>query len=613
MKLLRDIPYNLRNLFRLRFYNRLMLYNTLIFLLVAYLLAFLASRYASELDTVKQLQQSRDALSAVFSFYNRKHDNFSNLVYTLYDSAETHNALSMMLESTSDDKYENDPFTKQKIVKVMQDIAVQDRDISLILIYKTLTDIQYVYNSNNKFIDRVGEDFPFFNQLKQKTAGRYIFGTQNIESGSLSQKVYGISGTLGTKEINRNAGQLLVTYNTQALEAILQEYNGKTQGRFVIVTNNGEIILDSNSQYGRVTFPLLKLLQSGVHSASINDKPYYIQTIANENRNYIAANLVPKAEIDQKNASIRFLIYGVFTAMAFVCAILYSIAGTFVSRRVNAVILGMKRVSSNNLSYRIPIYVGNDEFTEIVARFNSMCDELQATINREYINEIRKKNAELNALQAGINPHFLYNTLEAIRIKAIDDGNNDVAEMIMLLAHLYRSIVRDHTFITIRKEINMCGMYLSILSLRYASNLEYEINIEPQMMEYGIPKNLLQPIIENYFVHGIRDNNESNRFIIRGFLQDGDICFIFEDNGLGMNKSRLEHIQNLLKAVDSKTESSYGLSNVHERIYLVYGNPYGLWLESEENCETRVIVRIKAMTCEELDRNLSTIKNHGDL
>jgi two-component system sensor histidine kinase YesM len=598
--------FNFRKMFQIRFYNRLMLYNTIIFLVVAYLLAFLASRYALQLDTVKQLQQSRDALNAVYNYYDSKQDNFLNLIFSLYDAPDNFNydVLSDMLESNSDTATDTDPFVKQKIVKVMEGVANRDNDISAILIYKNLTGARYVYTRQNGYLERVGDDFPFFEQLKQKTAGRFNFGTHTIESRSISQQVFGISGTLGTKVIRQKAGQFLVAYNAQAFDRILQVNKDKTRGRFIIATNDGDLIFDSDGLYNNGVFPNVKLLKSDNNHAVIDGKRYFIQTILNENRQYIGANLVPITEINQNNGSIRFLIFGSFTTMALICAILYTIAGRFVSRRVMELIRGMNRVSSNNLSYRIPLNNRNDEFEDIAKRFNLMCNELEITINREYVNEIKKKNAELQALQAGINPHFLYNTLEAIRIKAIDDGNNNVAEMIVLLAHLYRSIVRDKTFIHIRNEINMCDMYLNIFALRYASNLDYEINIEPQLMEYGIPKNLLQPIIENYFVHGIRLNNESNRFTIHGYLQGEDICFRFEDNGRGMNGERLSEVRNRMEPKAKSNQSSYGLFNVNERIKLVYGESYGLLVKSQVDTHTEVIVRIRALTCEQLENNL---------
>lgn len=581
-----------------------MLYTTLVFLAVAYLLAFLAGQYATQLEAVKQLQQSRDALNALFGYYERKNDDFLNLIYTIYDTEETYTAISEMLEAKSDAEYENNPFVKQQIVRTMAGLAVQDRDIASILLYKNLTGALYVYNTGKRFMERVGTDFPIYKQLNEQTPGRYITGTRTIVSGSMSQQVYGISGTLGSKNIRLMAGQLLIEYNTQAIENVFQGYAGKTLGQFLIVSGNGDVIFDSNGQYDDEPFRQLSTLQSGAGSATIDGKRYYVQTIVNEKRNYIGANLVPKAEIDRKSAHTRMLIYAVFTTLAFVCVVLYSFAGAVVSRRVNELIKGMKRVSANHLSYRIPLPKRSDEFAEIAARFNLMCDELQIIIQREYVAELKKKNAELNALQAGINPHFLYNTLEAIRIKATDDGNQDIAEMIVLLAHLYRSVVRDRTFIPIRKELSMCGMYLSIFSLRYASNLEYDIDVEHRVMEYGLPKNLLQPIIENYFVHGIGTADESSRFTIRGYWQDGDVLFHFEDNGRGMSEERLTEVRNRLDMTESTAGPSYGLANVHERIRLVYGEPYGVSVDSQKNRRTRITVRIKALTCEELESRL---------
>ncbi|WP_135550641.1 sensor histidine kinase [Paenibacillus cymbidii] len=597
-----------RKRLQVRFYNRLMLYTTLIFLAVAYLLAFLAARYATQLEAVKQLQQSRDALSAVFGYYERKNDNFLNIVYTLYDTEDIYATISEMLESPSDAEYENNALVKQQVVRTMAGLAVQDRDISSIVLFKNLTGSLYVYNTSKHFLERVGPDYPLYAQMKQMASGRYITGTRTVVSGSMAQMAYGISGTLGSKNIRLMAGQLLIEYNTQAIENIFQEYAGKTLGQFVIVSGSGDVVFNSEGGYGGEPYSQLDVLKDGAESATIDGKRYYVQTIVNDKRDYIGANLVPKEEVDRKSAYARRLIYAVFTALAFVCVVLYTAAGTFVSRRVNELIKGMKRISTNHLSYRIPLPKRSDEFAEIAARFNLMCDELQLIIHREYISELKKKNAELNALQAGINPHFLYNTLEAIRIKASDDGNRDIAEMIVLLAHLYRSVVRDRTFIPVRKEISMCDMYLHIFSLRYASCLEYDINVEHRVMEYGLPKNLLQPIVENYFVHGIGGGSgeagEGSRFLIEGRLEEGDIVFRFEDNGRGMSEERLDAVRRRLDQAAAQADAGYGLANVHERIRLVYGEPYGLSVESRLSRETRITVRIAALSCEELERRL---------
>ena len=308
-----------------------------------------------------------------------------------------------------------------------------------------------------------------------------------------------------------------------------------------------------------------------------------------------------------RNTDLHNFLFVIFSAMVVISAILYFLSGSLFSRRVEELTKGMQRIGSHNLNYRIPQRGRKDEFEDIAIRFNEMCDELQDTINREYISEIKKKNAKLSALQAGVNPHFLYNTLEAIRIKAIDDGNKDVGEMIVLLANVFRSIVRDKTFTPIYKEINTCSMYLDIFSLRYASSLEYEMDIQPGILEYSIPQNLLQPIIENYFIHGIRNDSDKNRFLVKGWMEKKDILFSFWDNGRGVNKSRLKEIQKKFTQKEIDMES-YGLANVHERIRLVYNKPYGLWINSDENLYTNVTVRIKALNCEELKSSIK-LKN----
>lgn len=583
-----------------------MLSNTLIFLVVACLFAFAATKYYIQLETVKQLQQSRDALSALCNYYDRKHDEFADLIFPLYEKQANYYSISQMLESKSDRDYEEDAYLKQDIIKVMQDITVRDSDVSSILIYKNLTGARYVYTVKSKTLELVGPEYPFFVQLMEKPTGRIISGTRIINYGvSSSLQVYGIGGTIRSENLQQGAGQFLIVYDTNAFNRIYKQYMGRTQGRLVLVSAKGDTIFDSQEQYKGMKFPEMNVLLSGQDSAVIDGKDCYIQVVSGLKNNYLGANIVPKGMIEKNNMGIRFLLFGVLTVMAAFCAVLYSIAGSFISRRIKQMEGAMKYVGKSNLSYRLPIYGKHDEFEHIAIKFNSMCDELQQTINHKYISEIKKKNAELNALQSGINPHFLYNTLESIRIKAFDDGNSDVAEMIVLLANIYRGIVHDQTFIPIRKEVSMCSMYLNIFSLRYANKLDCEIDIEPGIMEFGIPKNLLQPIVENCFVHGIREDRENNKLIIRGFMQDGDICFSFEDNGRGLSKERLEEILESLESCVQIKESGYGLPNVNERIRIIYGEDYGLQLESEENCRTRVSIRIKAMTCIELENNIN--------
>ncbi|MDG0812268.1 sensor histidine kinase [Cohnella rhizosphaerae] len=598
----------------MRFHYRLMLYNTLIFLIVAYSLALVAAHYAMKFNKVTQLQQSHDVLNALNNYYTSKNDHFLFLLFPLYEIQNNYSVMSRLMEASSELDYENDPFVKQEMVSLLESIAVRDPDIVSVQLRKNLTGAQYVYNSQSRTLSLVADDRPFFAELGRKKLGRSLYGTRPIDSGKSNSsfvQVYGIAGTLGTANIRQNAGQILITYNTQALQRIYEASNDKTLGRFIIVAEDGEWVYDSDNRYGHEGRLDWEDWKQGENTIMIDGEKYFAQVVKSVNRNYIAANLVPKKLVDQKGDRLLFIIVGAVTAMAVLCAILYFLAGSLASRRVRELVRAMKFVGSNNLSYRIPLKGKADEFEDLAERFNMMCDELQETIHREYFSQLRKKNAELKALQAGLNPHFLYNTLEAIRIKAFDDGNERVAQMIVLLAGLYRSLVRDGTFIQISRELSICDMYIQIFSLRYASLLEYEVDVDPKMLIYGIPKNLLQPIIENYFVHGIREKDENNRFVIRGRIEEGDLLFEIEDNGKGMDPARLEEVQSSLEAMSPVGRSNYGIYSAHERIQLVYGNAYGIRLESEVNVRTCVSVRIPMLSSGQLNASF-TVSASGD-
>lgn len=592
-----------RNRNRIRLYSRLMICYTLIFVLVTFVFAFAGTKYYIKFETVKKLQQSMNALNAVCSYYALKQAELPDIILPFYQTDDDYFNLDNMLRSPTDEMY-SDPINKMEMFEVLKKIAERDGDIKEILLYKDINESRFVYLRKDKTIEMAGAGYPFFDTMARQKSGRIITGTQKTGNGHSvnSEAVYGIGGVVGIDKDAGVAGKFLIAFNTEAIARIFQGYS-ETYGRFVLVSLTGDVIFDSYGKYDEKRFPYMDELSSGKDSASIDGQQCYIQTIEEQKANVIAANIVPKNALEDKKFSL--LVYGTFSLMAIICAALYMIGGHFISRRVKELEIAMKRVGANNLSYRIPILKRSDEFEEIAIKFNEMCDELQKTIEREYISEIKKKTAELGSLQAGINPHFLYNTLEVIRVRAMDAGNKDVAKMIVNMANLYRSIVRDCTFIPMRNEINICDMYMDIFSFRYENFLEYEMDIDPQIMGFGIPKNLLQPIIENYFVHGIKDEGYANRFEIRGFLTNGDICFVFQDNGRGISKEKFDETAKNIKAVKPEAESGYGLLNIQKRIRLIYGEPYGITIESEENNMTRITVRIKAMTCDELEASLA--------
>ena len=583
-----------------------MILYTLIFLSVTYVFAYVGIHYYKKYETVNKLQQSMNALNAVYNYYALKQTELPDIILPFYQKNDNAFSIEDMLRSPTDEYY-NDPVNKMEMYDVLEAIADRDGDIKEILLYKDINETRYVYRRKDQTIEEVNPDYAFFDMIAGQNSGRIITGTQTTgNSGKVnSEAVYGIGGVIGADKAAGVAGKFLILFNTEAIKSLFQSY-GETYGRFVIITLAGDIIYDSEGSYDGEKFLYIDELISEKDSFVIDGQKFYVQKVKNSKANVVGANIVPESAL--KNTSFTMAVYGIITLMAFVCAALYMLGGYFISRRVKEIELAMHHAGSSNLSYRIPIKKRFDEFESIAVKFNEMCDRLQATIESEYISEIKKKNAELRSLQTGINPHFLYNTLEAISVSAIDAGNKDGAKMIVNLANLYRTIVNGSTFIPLRSEINICDMYMDIFLMRYGNFVDYQMEFDPQILAYCIPKNLLQPIIENYFVHGIKESSYDNYFEIKGFMKDGDICFVFEDNGRGISKAKIDEIKRTFDEDIPEKISEYGLLNIQQRIRLIYGRPYGITVESREGAMTRITVLIRAMTCEELEANFKSVR-----
>lgn len=269
------------------------------------------------------------------------------------------------------------------------------------------------------------------------------------------------------------------------------------------------------------------------------------------------------------------------------------------NRRVENIVQGMERVTTGDLQVRLYTNENGDELDIIAGRFNKMCEDLQNYIEKSYLAEIEAKNAELEALQSQINPHFLYNTLEAIRMRAICNGDREVGKMLYSMSVLFRSQLKEADWITIGQELDYCKQYLELFEVRYQGNFKYEIECPVELMASKVIKFILQPILENYFVHGIRRQENDNFIEIHAEEKDGDVYFCVEDNGMGMKPEEITEKNRELRENrqgGQDTKKAVGISNVNRRIKTVYGEDYGIRLKAGKDGGLEVMIHIKKMT-----------------
>lgn len=276
----------------------------------------------------------------------------------------------------------------------------------------------------------------------------------------------------------------------------------------------------------------------------------------------------------------------VCVAAAVVCTVATS---RFVTRRIVKIQKCMKEVENGNLNVNIPVD-GNDEISDLTRGFDAMVLRLEMLINEVYDSRLKEKEYEMKALQAQINPHFLYNTLSLINWKAIEADAVDISKITLALSSFYRtSLNKGKNVMSIKDEIDNMRSYLTIQQMMHDGDFDAVVDIEDGILQYNTLNLILQPLIENAIDHGI-DLNTGVRGVITitGRGTEDEIILTVEDNGVGMTKEQADKII-------TKDSKGYGVRNVNERIKLYYGEQYELKIESEIGKGTKVIVHFPKM------------------
>ena len=249
---------------------------------------------------------------------------------------------------------------------------------------------------------------------------------------------------------------------------------------------------------------------------------------------------------------------------------------------------------------RIDLTKKDQELLLIAETTNDMLDRLERNIHDIYQLELSQKDAHMRALQAQINPHFMYNTLEFLRMYAVMENQNELADIIYEFSSLLRNNISDERETTLKQEVEFCRKYSYLCMVRYPKSIAYGFKIDPGLEEMRIPKFTLQPLVENYFAHGVDHKRTDNVISIKALKKEGYVEILVTDNGRGMPADKLAEIQDKLAqrtfehTVDySGKRQSIGIVNVHERFVLYFGDRYDISVESVEKEGVRYRITIQ--------------------
>lgn len=342
--------------------------------------------------------------------------------------------------------------------------------------------------------------------------------------------------------------------------------------------------------YGTVTLP---------SKAITYNKTYY-------NNNYLngwslQGVMDEKLVLQEVRKSRSFVIY-----LALLNLVGSTLIIVFISRSIHVrlvrILRHMKKVRDQNFN-KIDDSDSRDEIGQLMKEFNRMTERISSLINDVYVAdiqnkdlEIKQRQAQLDALHSQINPHFLFNALETIRMRCLIKGETETAKMIQHMSKIFRkSITWSRNWVTVREELELIQCFLEIQKYRFGDKLEYQITVDESVYEQYIPKMTFVPFVENASIHGIESIPGIGLITVQIGYADGWLIFMITDNGNGMSPEKLQSILHYLKEDDSMGKH-VGMKNAYYRLKLCYKNEFEFHIQSDEGKGTAIEIHLPART-----------------
>lgn len=393
-------------------------------------------------------------------------------------------------------------------------------------------------------------------------------------------------------------GAIIMNINAQSIynSMLYQQYK---DGRlFFLVNADNKIIISSELSYfntypddiGLNTLTIESNPKNSVYE--INDKNYVVLSGDSTISDYKYISAYPLELYEHKLSTMKLQIIGILLLLMIIIFILAYVASVRSYSPLNEIISFLDNSQPPADS------IEEEDKNELMYIINSIQTHINDKTKMAEILEERMKllrKSQYDMLQTQINPHFLYNTLETINWMAYNMSNseNPVSKSLINLASFFRNTLTSGYFVSIENEIKYTKEYVNILALRYGDLFDIEWDIDESILSYTIIKICLQPIIENAVYHGIKQKNDKGLIKIKGLCDDNNIILIVSDDGVGIEKDDLDELNKTLSETSFTNEKSHiGLSNVNQRIKIIFGDSYGIHVESTVGVGTDVYVTI---------------------
>lgn len=572
-----------------------------VFILLPILLLGISSYYMTqkylEDSEKKSLIQSMTQLNKSIDYFFESYQNASAILFSSYD---LQNALLKDVKNLSD------------AISARQAVSKITNQIANSFSFPEIKDTYYaqgntiieLYVTNEKLASYEG-DILHFKNVKNEEWCKKLFSSksailwQNNVINNDTQCVV-LNRKLIDFNSTNNIGVMRLFIPYTRIKRIIQNnitnsnykflYEGEDQSLIASIGMEPEdtgLIMEMNNR---------DKLKGADNTVSIN-KSYIIGTITSQVTKWKLIFSTPIHTIFAKTRNILTLTVLSVVIAIFLCILISILISSFITKRINILVEKTNQIDKNNLSTTVKID-GSDEIGQLDRKFNTMLSRINDLIDKEYKAKIIVNNTKLELLQEQINPHMLYNTLSMISLVSEETGQSEILKVSNSLIGFYKGILnRGKIISTLGEEINMVKKYVEIMMFVNKMEIECIIDIDKALFKFYTMKLLLQPVVENSIIHGLRQV-EGGILFIGGKETETGIELIVSDNGLGIEEETIKYLNSILENEDFN--KSYGIGNVIKRINLFFGTNYGLKIESSPSSGTTVFINIPKLTENEI-------------
>ncbi|XOQ45797.1 MAG: hypothetical protein ACFWUD_02020 [Thermocaproicibacter melissae] len=532
-------------------------------------LVFFAFSYFNLRFTIVKTNQSCNG--SVGSFVNEQYRLYTDQVSKIAESSNIKNVLLHRSASTEAFR-ELYAFTSAQLIKPVFYLFDSEGNLVLSNLYQPN---QAICQGNRKLKEAIGFS---------KSSPEHVYsGVSGIQYDNGQKTVYLFCKAVTNQ--NKAIGFLCFDLTADSIDKVLR----KNIVDMIILTDRFDNAFYYTNNSVINSMGKCELNWSSSNEVKIDDKPYYgISTLLSDSNIKVITLSSTWAQKQVMSLGIIFLC-SLMVLMGILIIIFAKKVAQNISQSLDALLYAVQQCRDGNIGYRINS-VTFEEFQILYDEFNKMMVKLQALIKNNSELLERKRMMEVSQLEKQFNPHFVFNVMETMKYEILIDPQQ-AARMMVAFANLMRySINYGNSKVPLQTDISYVKDYLMLQKMRFNQRLNYHIDIDKEILQYHLPKLLIQPVVENCLTHGINNVEHIDINIIGKRVED-DIEFVISDNGCGIPNDKLMEIRQLLNTEDAMP-SHIGLYNIQRQIKLLYGDCYGLTLNSEFGCGTEVRIKI---------------------